>query len=63
MKFLKIPAKCHTGDGYMEEQVFNDDDIGFFYKDFNRHIYITQIGWILTDKNATTRDSQVPLEQ
>lgn len=32
---------CYMGEGYMEEQVFIDDDMGLFYKDFSKHTYIT----------------------
>lgn len=34
----------------MEEQVFNDDNMGLFYKDFSKPTYITQMGWILVEK-------------
>lgn len=45
----------------MEDQVFKAGDIGLFYKDFSKHTYITQMGWILVDKNAMTRDLQVSI--
>lgn len=59
-RVLKIPTKCYTGRGLLEEQVSSVDETGLVYKADSKRAYVMHANGIFVDMNVATRGSRDP---